>query len=48
MPTSRAVRGKRRGHLPGAEPGPVPADRGGQPSRACWFVLEGLVITESQ
>jgi hypothetical protein len=26
----------------GAEPGPVPADRGGQPSTACKFVLVGL------
>ena len=26
----------------GAQPGPVPADRGGQPSSACKFVLVGL------
>ena len=26
----------------GAEPGPAPADRGGQPSSACKFVLVGL------
>jgi hypothetical protein len=48
MPTSRVVCGERRGDLLGAEPGPVPADRGGQPSSACKFVLVGLAITESQ
>jgi hypothetical protein len=33
---------ERRGDLLGAEPGPVPADRGGQPSSACKSVLAGL------
>jgi hypothetical protein len=32
---------ERRGDLVGAEPGPVPADRGGQPSSACKFALVG-------
>ena len=34
----REVPGERRGDLVGAQPGPVPADRGGQPSSACKFV----------
>lgn len=40
--TCSAVRGERRGDLLGAQPGPGPADRGGQPSSACKFVLVGL------
>jgi hypothetical protein len=38
----QAVAGERRGNLLGTQPGPVPADGGGQPSSACKFVLVAL------